>query len=94
MLNELHESGDRHRFAFHHLGGGALAGADCSVDGSVRLGAVIRRFGSVGEQLPLDLHDSKQERRTDAEEQHTVHRLERTQHLEPRRHHKSLDESR
>jgi hypothetical protein len=36
---------------------------------------VIPPFVSVGEQLPVDLYDSEQERRADAEQQHTVHRL-------------------
>ena len=36
---------------------------------------VIRPFVSVGEHLPVDLYDSEKERRADAEQQHTVHRL-------------------
>jgi hypothetical protein len=36
---------------------------------------VITPFVAVGEQLPVDLDDGEQERRADAEEQHTVDRL-------------------
>jgi hypothetical protein len=39
----LHESGHRHRFAFHHLGRGALTGADGAVDEPVH---DSRGFGS------------------------------------------------
>jgi hypothetical protein len=39
---------------------------------------VITPFVSVGEQLPVGLDDSEKERCADAEQQHTVHRLEGT----------------
>ena len=44
---------------------------------------VIRPFVSVGEHLPVDLYDSEEERRADAEQQHTVDRFQRADHLEP-----------
>ena len=40
-------------------------------------------FVSVGEQLPVDLDDSEQEGRADAEEQNAVHRFEGAEHMEP-----------
>ena len=43
------------------------------------------RFVSVGEQLPVDLYDGEEERRADAEQQHTVHRFQGADHLEPGR---------
>jgi hypothetical protein len=36
---------------------------------------VIPPFASVGEQLPVDLYHSEQERRADAEQQRAVHRF-------------------
>lgn len=45
--------------------------------------ALIPPFVSVGEQLPVGLHHSEQERRADAEQQHTVHRFERAEHPPP-----------
>ena len=46
---------------------------------------IIRPFVSVGEQLPVDLYDSEEERRADAEQQHAVHRFQGADHLEPGR---------
>src|ERR1700760_3654367 len=68
---------------------GKGVGPDCGMR-QVSASMVIRPFVSVGEQLPVDLYDGEEERGADTEQQHTVDRFQRADHLEPGRQRQTL----